>query len=310
MKIFDTKNVILLKINETDLNSFLVDSDLDDQGKSCYQLDELSKVIINTIPEYVYANYENPEIPQTECIEKLRQAAKSIYKIKDFDLMRRWYLDGDQSAFDELEQSSSRNRGEFGELILHMLLRDFKSTIPLISKVYFKDSSGVPAHGFDAVHVSPNEKILWLGESKFYSDSKEGIRDLLKDLNDHFKKDYLEEQFTIIKKNLDSNNIPERDEWIKTLNNCTFLKDRIKIINIPLLCIYPHDIYKLYDDLQCDGAINCHEVNIRELKKYFDANNHHPHKSKLNIILMLFPVKDKKELVKKLHERLWHMQSM
>ena len=43
----------------------------------------------------------------------------------------------------------------------------------------------MPAHGFDAVHVSTNEKILWLGESKLYDDSKEGIKALVKDLNEH-----------------------------------------------------------------------------------------------------------------------------
>lgn len=31
-KIFDKKNIILLKINEADLNSFLIDTDLNDDG--------------------------------------------------------------------------------------------------------------------------------------------------------------------------------------------------------------------------------------------------------------------------------------
>ena len=39
--------------------------------------------------------------------------------------------------------------------------------------------------GFDAVHVSASENILWLGESKLYGDSKEGIKALVKDLNEH-----------------------------------------------------------------------------------------------------------------------------
>lgn len=54
-RIFDKNNVILLKINEEDLNSFLVDMDIDDQGKPKYCLDEFTKAICNTIPEYVFA---------------------------------------------------------------------------------------------------------------------------------------------------------------------------------------------------------------------------------------------------------------
>lgn len=193
---------------------------------------------------------------------------------------------------------------------MHLLLRDFKGTIPLISKVYFKDTANVPAHGFDAVHITPDEQTLWLGESKFYVDSKQGLRELLSDLSNHFKTDYLDEQFVIIKKNLENNEIPQREQWIDILNNCNKLSDRLNKINIPLLCIYPHDIYNRFNDMDCIEADEYHETNIRELKAYFDSQNTHPLKSNLNIILLLFPIRDKKELITKLHERLWHMQNM
>lgn len=309
-RIFDKRNVILLKINEDDLNSFLVDMDIEDSGISKFMLDELSSAIINTIPEYVFAHYEDPFIPQNETVDKLREAAKCIYKVKDYDLMRKFYLEKDESVISEIKKSKSATRGEFGELLLHLLLREFKKTIPLISKVYFKDSSGVPAHGFDSVHVSPNEGILWLGESKFYTDSKRGIDELIIDLSNHFKKDYLEEQFIIVKKNLENNKIPQRDKWINKLASCNKLKERISIINIPLLCIYDDNIYQDFPDINCQQATACHEKDIRSLKRYFDDKNNHPLKEQLNIILMLFPIKNKKELVTKLHERLWHMQNM
>ena len=309
-RIFDKKNIIVSKVNEDDLNSFLVDMDIGDDGQPYYPINELANCIINTIPEYVFAQYENPEIPQTDTVEKLREAARSIYKIKNFDTMRKWYLEHDEKAKAEIEQMPENQRGEFGELLLHLILRDFKGTIPLISKVYFKDSSGVPVHGFDAVHISPNEKILWLGESKFYNDGKAGVRNLLKDLTEHFTRDFLDEQFAIIKKNLENNSIPQRDEWIKTLSNCSKLQEKISMINIPMLCTYTHDIYQRFSDFTKDDAITYHETNIRELKRYFDEKNKHSLKAQLNVILLLFPVRDKKELVIKLHEKLWHMQSM
>ena len=309
-RIFDKKNIIVSKVNEDDLNSFLVDMDIGDDGQPYYPIDELASCIINTIPEYVFAHYENPKIPQTDAVEKLREAARSIYKIKNFDIMRRWYLEHDETAKAEIEKMSENQRGEFGELLLHLILRDFKGTIPLISKVYFKDSAGVPAHGFDAVHISPDEKILWLGESKFYNDGKTGVRNLLKDLTEHFTRDFLNEQFAIIKKNLENNSIPQRDEWIKTLNSCSKLQEKINMINIPMLCTYTHDIYQRFSDFAKDDAITYHETNIRELKQYFDKNNKHRLKERLNVILLFFPVRDKKELVIKLHKKLWHMQSM
>lgn len=309
-RIFDKKNIIISKIQEDDLNSFLIDFDMGDDGKALYQLEEFTKAIVNTIPEYVFAQYENLDIPQTDAVEKIREAAKSMYKISDYDLMRRWYLENDMSVKSRIDQIGVSRRGEFGELILHLLLRDFKNTIPLISKVYFKDAAGVPAHGFDAVHITPQDGIMWLGESKFYTDSKLGIKKLLEDLNQHFKRDYLNEQFVIIKKNVENNSIPQRDEWIEKLTHCNKLSDKLNMINIPLLCTYPHDIYELFDSFESDESIEYHKKNIYELKDYFESRNNHPLKNNLNIILLLFPIRDKKELMIKLHERLWHMQNM
>lgn len=309
-RIFDKKNVILLKVDEADLSSFLIDTDIGDDGISRYMLEDFARVVMEVIPEYVYANYQNQGITALNAVDKLREAAHSIYKIKEFDLMRQYYLNGDLQAKEELDNSTYKNRGEFGELILHLLLRDFKETIPLISKVYFKDSSGVPAHGFDIVHISPDKKELWLGESKFYTNGKNGIKELLKDLDEHFKKEYLEEQFIIIKKNLECNEIPQRQQWIKELSQCTKLSDKLNMINIPMLCTYEHDIYEKFADVNIPEAIKYHELNVRELKSYFDTENKHPLKARLNVILFLFPVKSKRELITLLHEKLWHMQNL
>lgn len=309
-RIFDKKHVIISRIQEEDLNSFLLDLDIGEDGQPYYPLNEFANSIMNAIPEYVFAQYENPDIPQNDAVEKIRQAAKSIYRINDFEIMRKWYLANDETAQKDIEKMSAYSRGEFGEILLHLLLREFKGTIPLVSKVYFKDSAGVPAHGFDAVHISPNEKILWLGESKLYTAATDGLGALVKDLSEHFTRDFLDEQFIIIKKNLENNSIPQRNEWIKNLSECSKLRDKIKMINIPMLCTYSDDIYRQFSNLENQEAITYHETHVRNLKKYFDDHNNNPLKDNLNIILFLFPVRDKIELVKLLHERLWHMQSL
>lgn len=309
-RIFDTKNVILLKVNDDDLLSFLVDTDLMDSGEYNWRIDDLIEAIISVVPEYVFADYIGESIPITKMVERLREAAKSIYKIKDYELMYRAYALCDEQAKQEVENGSFKRRGEFGELLLHLLLREFKGTIPLVSKVYFKDSAGVPAHGFDAVHISPNEGILWLGESKLYTDAKGGIKALLSDLEEHIKREYLDEQFVIIKKNLENNSIPQRDYWIGQLSSCVKLSERLKMINIPLLCVYPDKIYSRFFDVEDSQAFDVHVNDVYALKKYFEEHNMHALKSQLNIILMLFSIKDKDEFLSKLHQKLWHMQNI
>src|ERR1700722_19311819 len=80
--------------------------------------------------------------------KKLREAAKIIF------------------------QSQNVNRGEFGELLLHGIIKETFETIPAISKIYFKDGPNETVKGFDAVHVVAhgNNLELWLGEVKFYND--------------------------------------------------------------------------------------------------------------------------------------------
>ena len=46
------------------------------------------------------------------------------------------------------------------------------------------------------------------------------------------------------------------------------------------------------------------------LKTYFDNKNDHPLKANLNIILLLFPVQNKTELVKALHNKLSLIQAL
>ena len=81
-RIFDKKNVILLKVNEDDLNTFLVDMDIDDEGNPKYCLDDFTKAICNTIPEYVFAQYEDPNIPQNDIVEKLEKRLIVFIKSK------------------------------------------------------------------------------------------------------------------------------------------------------------------------------------------------------------------------------------
>lgn len=308
-RLFDTKNVVVARISEDDLNSFTIDTDIDDNGQYRYMLEEFARAVMNTIPEYVFAHYEGPVIPITNATDKLREAAKAIYKIKEFELLRDYYFNNLSTPPSLVQLGGAR--GEFGEVILHMLLRDFKGTIPLVSKVYFKDAAGVPSHGFDLVHISENERILWLGESKFYSDCKKALRDLEADLEKHIKQDFLDEQFLIIKKNLEAHSCAGRDKWIQILSNCNTLRDRISMINIPLLCIYPNDVYRKFPDMRIAEAGQYHEINIRDMKAYFDSLYQvHPLKGLLNITLICFPIRDKIELAKLLHEKLWSMQNI
>lgn len=309
-KIFDHANIIECVIDEDELMAFLLRQDINDDGEKYFPFKDLAEIIIDVLPEYAFADYEQPIKPELY-MKKVREAARCMYDTSTYKAINKYYIEGDISFKEEAEEARSISRGEFGEVLLHLLLRDFKGTIPLVSKLYFKDSRGVPAHGFDAVHISSEEKILWLGESKLYKGSIKGLTDLIEDLKYHFKKDFLSHEYTIIKKNVSINNIPNRDYWLDRLSKNSRLEDMIAQVNIPMLCVYNDTSrFKRCLDESIENIAPVFEPKFRELKQYFDKNNDAPLKDKLNIILFLFPVMDKEKFVLELHKRLFYLQQV
>ena len=223
-------------------------------------------------------------------------------------------------------------RGEFGELILHLLLRDFHNSLPLLSKIYFKDSRGHAVHGFDAVHIAPdttdNSKYsLWLGESKLYTDGKSGVKELTKDINEHFKKDYLRDEFTLISKTTDVGfYTPEqfkdlnkkeeyeqflklKDEWLEKIDESEKLQDILSSVTVPMLCTYTSDTFNKYTDETSPEFLDALKKEVEEIEKYFYKHLSIPNPiTNLNIILLLFPVPSKKELVQQLHIKVGNLQ--
>lgn len=309
MKKFGAKKVITQSIKETDLSTYFVGFDLSEDGSNEYRWNSLVRLLINVIPEFSFGYQQDNCTDNTEVVNMVCESAKAIYKIDEFKRVRDIYLDGNNIS-DDVSDKYLR-RGEFGELILHLLLRDYYNTIPLISKIYFKDSYGHTVHGFDAIHIQPDNKSLWLGESKLYHDGKRGIKALIQDIKEHFCSDYLNNEFTIVSKKLKlMDTIPEKDYWLDLLDKSTKLSEQLNSITIPLLCTYTSDNFTLYDNEDLEDFIDAYEKEIRDLKQYFDLHLNHNWKTNLNIILLLFPIRSKNELVKKLHNKLSLMQQI
>ncbi len=309
---FDSEKVIVHKVSDSNLSAFLVGFDINDNGDKYYRVEELIRKLTNVIPEFAFGFHAGANTDNTDLISKVSESAKLIYNIDVFQKVKDIYLDNNGSIDDELKEKYLR-RGEFGELILHLLLRDFHNTTPLLSKIFFKDSLGHAVHGFDAVHIEPETRTLWLGESKIYMDAKAGLRELVKDIKEHFIADYMDSEFMLISKKVkafDSPEIPEKEHWVNLLDGSTKLSDKLNQINIPLLCTYNSDLFSRYDDENNEDFSSEFTSEIEGLKNYFNGKNDHPLKNNLNIILILFPVRNKIELVKGLHHKLSLMQEL
>ncbi len=309
-KVYDRNKVVVIKLNQDDIDGMLLNHDLNDDGKYAYMENEFIESVINYLPEYAMGQDAIPVLP-AKIMPYLREAAKSVIKIKRIDEIK-YYLDAKMPSedWDQEVLKIYNSKGIFSELILHFLLREFKNTVALISKIYFKDSFSHEAHGFDAVHISTDNK-LWLGETKFYNNGKRGLKMLIDDLNTHFKHDYLKEQFVIISRALIHNN-DLREEWISKLSNATRLEEILDMIVIPLLCVYEDDvasdIIELINNKTDSNTI--YLEHISEMKKYFDENNTFKNRDYVQTLLILLPVESKNRIVSGMLSKIYSLQNI
>lgn len=197
-----------------------------------------------------------------------------------------------------------QKRGEFGELLLHALIRETFNSHPAISKLYYKTSANDTVKGFDAVHVVENdgELELWLGEVKFYKDAKDAIRDVLKELDDHTQNDYLRGEFILIAGKIDAS-WPHAEQIKSLLSERKSLDAIFSHICIPVLLTYESDVVATHKAV-CEAY---NEALVREVEDLYQrfAGKTLPD---LRVHLFLVPIGNKDKLVEALQRKLEGLQ--
>ncbi len=270
---FRSELVIEEKISEANFRAYHVGYE---QNK--FRLKPLVDILLSVIPEFALGYQEGKVVPINEIVTKIREASRTIYG------------------------PHGTNRGELGELILHLLLRDFHNTVPLVSKIYFKDAENTPVHGFDGVHITiePENKKLWLGESKLYTDGIAGVKELAKDIEKHLKADYLRSEFTLIRHKLPKEGAPEVEYWRNFLDEHNNLDSILNGICIPVVCTYSSDAINAHTNAGSD-YLRAFTAECQKLKDVF-------HKklisTSVEILLLLLPVSTKNELLEEFDKNL------
>lgn len=339
--IFSSGTIINQQVSSATIRTFYVGYDLGE-----YRNEAFTEILLDTIVDFAFGFHTG--ILHKYNRRMLKEAARSIYKIKEYQEVKSIYVDKDEE-FSDCELSDEQKilkRGEFGEMILHLILRDFFATVPLLAKVHFKDTDGATVHGFDIVHIGPDitdkaKDSLFFGESKLYSrkDGKAGIHgitDLLSDIKSHFKKDFLYREFALIAKKKDSFKpiedyedrntleaysafLERKRTWYDALSLVESgkmkLEDLFKSVTIPIICTYQS---KLFDGKSDENSAEFKkelETESLELSTKFNSAiaQMKPEpgeliRTNLNILLLLFPIPSKKQLVKSLHEKLHKQQ--
>ena len=270
-----------IRISDTHLNPSLTAACVDYES-GVWREKQFAEHLVEWLPEFCLKYTEVKGLGAHNALRLLRKAASSVYTTKKFE-----------------------NRGEIGEIILHAIIRHEFNTVPLISKIYYKDSSNDTVKGFDCVHVveSNDSFELWLGEAKFYSNFNDAARDVVKEIKLHIESDYLRSEFMAICNKTDDNH-PVTQKVIELLDKSTSLDIIFKKIVIPVLITYESSAVSNHNSIT-ESFESALKLEVENNYKHFVQKI-----GNINIIihLIMVPLYQKNLLIKAFDEELGRLR--
>ncbi|MDX2147948.1 MAG: DUF1837 domain-containing protein [Planctomycetota bacterium] len=249
-----------------------------------WRQDAFARHVIEWLPEFALDYSEREAIGHHNCVKAMGKAAESVYTSDKY-----------------------QKRGEFGEIFLHIALRQDCDSTPAISKLYFKSANNDTVKGFDAVHVvgTPGDLELWLGEVKFYDDIGHAIRDVTAELDKHTQTNYLRSEFMWIGNKLDPADAHSA-EIQRLLDRNVSLDKIFKRICVPVLLTYDSPCVAAHSVV--DPAYS--KAFEAEIRKHWAAIVGKGLPPGLRIHVILLPLQSKKALVTELDRRLKLCQAL
>lgn len=243
--------------------------------------------LMEWLPDFALDRKELETLTGGNLVQRARHAAAIVYQTDKF-----------------------QKRGEFGEIILHAAVRQICHSVPAISKIIYKSATNDTVKGFDAVHVvEAHDRLeLWLGESKFYSDYMDAVRDVVTELLEHTRNDYLRTEFMLITKKIDKS-WKHATELEKLLDPNVSLDQVFTRIRIPILLTYNSDCIASYR--RCTPEYE--SAFSREIQAHYQKFNHAKSSvlpEQLHLHLFLLPLEQKTALVAELHRKLKTWQNI
>lgn len=218
--------------------------------RGAWRAEALAAHLFDAVPEFALTHEELKALSKDNMISLIRRAAQIVYT-----------------------SSKAKTRGEIGELLLHVVLKQVKNTVPAISKIYFKDSANDTVKGFDAVHVvaDRNGLELWLGEVKFYKNISTAIAHVAAELKQHTQTKYLRAEFAAILNKL-SPGWPqaERARLTRLLDPKTSLDEVFDHACVPVLLTYESPAVAQHTKVT-PAYVQAFEAEVRQHHKSFSG---------------------------------------
>lgn len=242
-----------------------------------------------------HLDYENGLYRERELVKLIRGAlphfaltSDEYERLKADDDIDEMY----RTAFKRISDAKKNKKGDYGELLLFLILKSFYKNERFVTKVKLRSSTKEQIKGFDCAHFVAGDDggiEIWLGEVKFYKSFSGAVKDVLDEIETHVSGAYLKAEFSILAPNIEYNkDVVMPDKLIEFLDGSISL-DRAKII-IPALVTY--------DCVDIAKHDKCGEEFVSNFKRHFQQRFETINKrvlalpNNIEVFFILLPLQD------------------
>jgi hypothetical protein len=243
-----------------------------------------------------HLEYESGAYRQEELIAVLRDALphfglthEEYLRLKNDDDIGEMY----RLAMSRISKAKAFKKGDYGELLLFLMLYFNYDAQRFVTKVRLRSSSKDQIKGFDCAHftVSDSDEVrLWLGEVKFYKSFSGAIKDVCDEIQEHIDEGYLKDEFSILCPNIEANHNVDLPEIIEEYLDNSVPLDQVKIV-IPALVTYETALIKKYQSID-EFFRERFEKHFQQQFKYIEENVEITLPNNIEVFFVLLPLED------------------
>lgn len=256
-----------------------------------------------------HLNYDSGRYREDELVKLIRDAIPSFALTHDeFEqyMKERAISEANSKAINRISKAHKYAKGDYGELLLFLILEAFENAPKFVTKVKLRSSKGEQVKGYDCAHFTVNEAdqvTLWLGEAKFHQKVRSGVADAIKSLKEHTEGAYLRDELDLLYDNIEKNsNISQRyyDVLMPFLRKTRSLDD--VTINIPVLLTYDSTAIGKSTSHTSEEFSKFLEAELQSISNTHLKGKEWPKHQSTNIIFYIFPLKSVATIKQKLKD--------
>lgn len=248
-----------------------------------WRCDQLSDHLIEWIADYALQE-DDLDVNHGNMYVRLKEAAVRVYKSDKY-----------------------KSRGEVGEILLHLICRDFFDTFPIAPRVFYLTSSNDVVKSFDLVHARYNSEMeapeLWLGEAKFFKNGTDAISAAIESVTTHIDQGFINREKLLLGPQI-SKSTPHFNEIRELLSTKTSI-DKLFANAVFPICIASDS--KSIIDKDPDQSVYTDSI-IKECEALSKKVEQSSLVNSIKIILIYLPIESKDALSAAFDKRLKGLQ--